>query len=184
MIIDYVNNGSVVVPQRSNPDGDLGYDIVATSDPKIVGEIRFTREGVNYYKSIQYIEYETDLYMAPQKEYSARGTEKKYHILVAPRSSISKTNLLLANSVAIVDNGFRGHLKLRMKYVVQPEDLIVLGSENHCGLANKVNQDKIYKKGDRIGQLVVYKNIDAFFNPVGKLSESSRGVGGFGSSGV
>jgi dUTPase len=180
MIIDYVNNGSVVVPQRANPDGDLGYDLVATEEPTIVGEKIFSDNKFDYYSNISYIEYKTSLFIEPKEEINWRGTTKKYHTLVFPRSSISKTNLTLLNSVGIIDSGYKNQVMLRFGVRFQPEDL----NFSYGLIAGRLNKEKIYKKGDRIGQLVVYKNIDAFFNPVEKLSESSRGVGGFGSSGV
>lgn len=183
MIINYLKNDLVTVPKRAKT-GDLGYDIVATSDPIIVGE-SYTMQsfyGVDtntYYSSIDYIEYETSLFMSPQNDVSQRGNERKYHILGFPRSSISKYWLTLLNSVPILDQNFRGHVKLRFGYRFQPKDLVIVNNAFFI----KMTQDKIYKKGDKIAQLVPYKNIDANFIGVDELDNTDRGEGGFGSTG-
>lgn len=153
--------------------GDAGYDIIASSNPKIVGR----KASKNLYYDIQYIEYDTDLIIAPSKS---------FHTYVFPRSSISKTNLLLANSVAVIDNGYRGTIKLRFKYVFQPIDFVITNDD----IAGEVDFSKIYKKGDRIGQLVFSPTTLARIIPNLKITDEScaeisteRGEGGFGSSG-
>jgi len=70
--VDYIN-----FPARV---GDAGYDIIAASEPNIVGTIAYGP----YWQKIDYIEYDTGLQIAP---------EKGYHTLVVPRSSISNFNL-------------------------------------------------------------------------------------------
>lgn len=144
--------------------GDAGYDIIAASDPVIVG----TKQLGYYYSNISYIEYDTDLVIQP---------EANYHTLIFPRSSISKTNLVLANSIGLVDNGYRGTLKLRFKYIPQPDDYTV----GHGGLLLEVSN--IYKKGDKIGQLVFAKTISPEIQLVSGFSQTDRSEGGFGSSG-
>lgn len=147
--------------------GDAGYDIIAASEPKIVGTIAY---GSSWQK-IDYIEYDTGLQIAP---------EKGYHTLVVPRSSISKTNLFLRNSVGLIDNGYRGTIKLRFGYIFQPCDMVIDGSQLIC----EVNPNTIYKKGDRIGQLVFAKTIEPRELIIGLLDETQRGKKGFGSTGV
>lgn len=83
--------------------------------------------------------------------------------LVFPRSSISKTDHSLRNSVGVIDAGYRGEIKLRMSSPV-------LGSD--C-----------YGIGDRIGQLLILKLPWVEIEEVKELSPSSRGEGGFGSTG-
>jgi dUTPase len=96
-----------------------------------------------------------------------------------PRSSISKTNLFLRNSVGLIDNGYRGTIKLRFGYIFQPYDMIVDGGKLVC----EVDADKIYKKYDKIGQLVFTKTIEPTDWEVGALNQTQRGTGGFGSTG-
>lgn len=160
-----VNNQELVCPPAYL--GDAGHDIFAMSDPRIEG----VQVAENFFSSISYIEYDTDLIIAP---------DAKYHTYVFPRSSISKTNLILANSVAVIDNGYRGTIKLRFKYVMQPNDMYLKNDQFAC----EVDLSKIYKLGERIGQLVFVETTNA------RLIESSslprrtdRKDGGFGSSG-
>lgn len=81
--------------------------------------------------------------------------------LIFPRSSISKTGQRLLNSVGVIDSGYRGEIKVRM---------------NH---SNK----KAYREGDRIAQLVIMETPKIVIEEVDDLSDSSRGSGGFGSTG-
>jgi dUTP pyrophosphatase len=156
---DYINTPANV--------GDAGWDIIAQSEPKIIG----ARAYGPYWKNIEYIEYDTGLEIAP---------EEGYHTLVMPRSSISKTNLFLRNSVGLIDNGYRGTIKLRFGYIFQPNHLIIHQDQLICEL----DDSKIYKKRDRIGQLVFAKTIEPSDISAGTLEETQRGEGGFGSSGL
>lgn len=83
--------------------------------------------------------------------------------LLFPRSSISKHALLMANSVGVVDSGYRGEIIFKFK--------------------NTGDQKQIYKVGDRVGQLVIlpYPNIEPVFDEINENTD--RGVGGFGSTG-
>lgn len=176
---------NLTVPARANKD-DLGYDIIAASEPKIIGELspisKFDGEkNILYYKSIDYIEYETNLFISPQKAINWRGVERKFHSLIFSRSSISKYWLSLANNVAIIDNGYTGQIKLRYRYLFQPSDLIQLLDGGPFFIT--LNENKIYKIGDKIAQLVPYKNIDIDFEIVDNLDETTRNTGGFGSTG-
>jgi len=147
--------------------GDAGYDVIAASDPIIVGKTQLTV----YYSSIDYIEYDTELVIAP---------ESKFHTYAFPRSSISKTNLVMANSIGLIDNGYRGTIKFRFKYLPQPEDYII----GHGGLLIQINESKIYKKGDKIGQLVFSETLSPNLNLVESFEDTTRNSGGFGSTGL
>lgn len=165
------------VPSRANKD-DLGYDIIATSEPKIVGSL-VAGLNKNNYHNIDYIEYDTNLAIAPQKDINWRGVERKFHSIVFPRSSITKYNLILKNGLGLIDASYRNTIKLRYYYAFQPSDL-----RFEDGLFSvSVNFDKIYKIGDKIAQLVPYKNIDIDFELVDSLDETERNTGGFGSTG-
>jgi len=158
-----------------------GYDIVAIDDPVIVGE-SITKEGDFFplYHHIDYIEYHTALYISPldaSPEFTHHNRET-YHTLLHPRSSIRKYNLVLANSIGLIDNDYRGELILCFKYIWQPEDF-VMESGSFLG---KINREKIYKKGDKIGQLVAEKTNPTEFVLVNELDATARGRGGFGSS--
>ena len=104
-----------------------------------------------------YVEYDTGI---------AAEIPEGYVGLLFPRSSISKTSLVLANSVGVVDSSYRGTIKFRFKNIAK-----------HHKTAH------IYTIGDRIGQLVIipYPSIESV--EVKELSETDRGEGGFGSTG-
>ncbi len=150
--------------------GDAGYDIIAFEDPKIIGQE--IRKGV--YSSIDYIQYETNVSVAPENE-------SEFYSLVYPRSSVSKYNLILANSVGVIDSGYRETIKLRFKYICQPQDFTV--SHDDMRFYTGINKEKIYKKGDKIGQLAWMSHNKPFVEFIENLPPSERGPGGFGSTG-
>jgi len=84
--------------------------------------------------------------------------------LLFPRSSNSKKDLLLANSVGVVDSGYRGPIQARFKKVLD-------------------HPVKVYKKGDKVCQLIVmpYPQITAEW--ADELSDTERGDGAFGHTG-
>ncbi|MCP4754207.1 MAG: dUTP pyrophosphatase [Proteobacteria bacterium] len=90
-----------------------------------------------------------------------------YYTELYPRSSIYKVDFIMANSVGIIDTGYRGILYLPMRYV---------GNGNGRDEAEKLI-------GHRVGQLVLRKLEPFHIQIVGDLSESERGGKGFGSSG-
>lgn len=83
--------------------------------------------------------------------------------LLFPRSSNAKKDLLLTNSVGVIDSGYRGQITFKFK---------------SC-----VGTDNIYQLGDRVGQIIImpYPNIE--FEEVEELTETERGIGGYGSTG-
>ena len=171
-------------------DRATGYDVVATSEPEIVGE----KNENGTYKRIDYIQYKTNLKVAVQKEeksltgFSVELTD--YDILAFPRSSVSKYNLQLANSIGLIDADYRGELLLRFNYLWQPQDYNVYTHESgdavkgelYTYIGGKINTDKIYKKGDKICQLKVTKVENVNFELVNELDSTNRGEGGFGST--
>lgn len=85
--------------------------------------------------------------------------------LVFPRSSISKKDLSLANSVGVIDAQYRGEIKLRFR------DSEVNFLYDYYGV------------GDRIGQIMIIPRPSVTFTQVQELGNTIRGNGGFGSSG-
>ena len=102
-----------------------------------------------------------------------------------PRSSIYKTPLTFTNSVGIIDAGYRGNIKVALRYNVDFRGLKkILESNIH----------NIYKLQDEcIYTLPEYTRIAQICTPdlsplreikvVGGLDNTERGVGGFGSTG-
>ena len=86
---------------------------------------------------------------------------KAYYLF--PRSSISKSPLRLANSIGLIDAGYRGEL---------------------IGMVDNIyDKDFQVKRGERYFQLVAVDSSPVEFELVDELSVSSRGEGGFGSTG-
>ncbi len=84
-----------------------------------------------------------------------------------PRSSIRDTGLVLPNSPGTLDSNFRGEVTATFYKVIKSR--------------------KPYKVGDRIFQIVINEAIakpwDIQFVEAETLSDSSRGTGGYGSTG-
>lgn len=173
-----------MLPKRATPRS-TGRDIIATSEPEIVGEkVKVDGSELNFYKSINYIQYRTNLFTSVQMDDVC-----DYDILGFPRSSISKYNLMLANSICLIDADYRGEILLRFKYIWQPEDFYNLPSVMeplfpYNSVLGVPNVNKIYKKGDTICQLKVTRIEDVTFELVDSLDSTERGVGGFGSTTV
>lgn len=94
--------------------------------------------------------------------------------LLFPRSSNTKKDLILGNSVGVLDSGYRGEVVLKFK-------------KNYRHAYNKsdeiVMRDIVdYSVGDRIGQIIIMPHPQVEFNLVDELSSSDRGVGAFGST--
>lgn len=83
--------------------------------------------------------------------------------LIFPRSSIRNMGLELSNSVGVIDAGYRGEIQATF---------------NKNGI-----KDEIYNVGDRIMQIIIVPHPIVQFVEVDELTESSRGKGGFGSTG-
>jgi dUTP pyrophosphatase len=114
-----------------------------------------TAVEVNNSSMNNFIEYDTGL--------SIEIPEGHVGLLFA-RSSVSKTSLVLANSVGVIDSGYRGSVKVRFKHV-----------EN--GFV------KPYSVGERVAQLIILPYPKVEIEEVKDLSDSDRGQGGFGSTG-
>lgn len=89
--------------------------------------------------------------------------------LLFPRSSNTKKDLILGNSVGVIDSGYRGEVVFKFRPVMPLERDIEFGPRE-------------YEIGDRIGQIVIMPVPQIEFNLVDELSTSDRGVGGFGST--
>jgi len=121
-----------------------------------------------------------------------------HHALLHPRSSISKYDLLLCNSIGLVDQGYRGELVCRFK-IVPPVKLerMRVGDTSTCqafvrysGVGATISgtgepnwTPKLYRKGDRIAQIVIAQTPKVSIE-YGEIStDTQRSTGGFGSSG-
>ena len=81
-----------------------------------------------------------------------------------PRSGLAfKHGIMLTNSPGLIDAGYRGELRV--------------------SLYNSGAETFVVAVGERIAQLVVQRVEEPDFVVVDELGETSRGEGGFGSSG-
>jgi len=110
-------------------------------------------------------------------------------MLLYPRSSIIKKNLILANSVGVIDSGYRGTIKVCFRYLIQPEDMKVVEGKSFRGkeakgIVSSIDPNKVYQEGDKIAQLLPCKHNDLMINYVDEINSTERGSGGFGSTGI
>ena len=88
-----------------------------------------------------------------------------YEAQVRPRSGLAaKKGITVLNSPGTIDADYRGEIGVI--------------------LVNLSNEDFTIENGERIAQLVIAKHERAVFEVVENLSETERGEGGFGSTGV
>ena len=130
-------HSDAVIPTYAK-SGDAGMDLVAT---KIISNTTFD------------VTYGTDI---------ALEIPKGFVGLVFPRSSIRKYELILSNSVGVIDSGYRGELQATFKTT---------------GFRPK------YEVGDRGAQIMIIPHPPIEFEEAAELSDTERGEGGFGSTG-
>jgi dUTP pyrophosphatase len=131
-----------VTPSYAMP-GDAGLDLTAiqyTVDPE--------HNFINYYTGL------------------AVEIPQGYVGLLFPRSSVSKTDLSLANSVGVIDSGYRGEIIFRYKFK---------RNEHFASMRR-------FKEGDRVGQLLIIPYPTIELEEVAELSSTERDTGGFGST--
>ncbi|MCW4577128.1 dUTP diphosphatase [Bacillus paranthracis] len=92
-----------------------------------------------------------------------------YELQVRPRSGITR-NTKLRVVLGTVDSGYRGEVGVLVDNTERP---ISLNMQAH-----------VIEKGTRIAQGVIAPVVTANFVEVEELSDSERGVGGFGSTGT
>jgi dUTP pyrophosphatase len=83
--------------------------------------------------------------------------------LLIPRSSISRTPLRMSNSIGLIDGGYRGEIIAMVDNI----------------------KDRLYvtRRGERLFQLVALDGSPIEYELREELSPTSRGIGGFGSTG-
>lgn len=132
-------------------DGDAGYDIgfVSHSQDGIPSGLYDEHGNLVYYTGLAI---EMPVSPIPNTTMTA---------FCFPKSSISKKDLFLTNSVGTVDFGYRGEISAKFK---------------HTG-----NISNIFKQGESICQLIfmpVFNNMDIEF--VDELSKTDRGTKSYG----
>lgn len=133
-------NPDAIIPSYAK-EGDAGMDLTA---------ITIDNDPNGFYT-----EYGTGLAMEIPEGHAG---------FIFPRSSASKTSQIQANCVGVIDSGYRGEIKVRLKNLGNPE--------------------KLYVVGDRIAQIIIMSVPQVIFEETDQLSETVRGDGGFGSTGL
>ncbi|AOW08673.1 dUTP diphosphatase [Flavobacterium gilvum] len=88
-----------------------------------------------------------------------------YEAQVRPRSGLAaKNGITVLNAPGTIDADYRGEIGVI--------------------LVNLSNTPFVVENGERIAQLIIAKHERAEWNEVHELTETSRGAGGFGSTGV
>ena len=170
------------LPKYAHP-GDLGMDVKAVS--------------VEYNKEKDVYIYHTGL---------ACETKKNVGLLEFVRSSNYKTDCYLTNHVGVIDSAeYRGEIQFRFKNRTSMAVRIEMSALREWAMLPWYKRiftsyeeiyEKYYKKipeyaieympyeiGDKIGQFVVIEVPEVSVKQAKKLSETSRGEGGHGSTG-
>ncbi|MEC2708113.1 dUTP diphosphatase [Bacillus thuringiensis] len=92
-----------------------------------------------------------------------------YELQVRPRSGMTR-NTKLRVVLGTVDSGYRGEVGVLV--------------DNIESVKGNLMSSQLIEKGTRIAQGVIAPVVKAHFVEVDELSESDRGTGGFGSTGV
>lgn len=98
--------------------------------------------------------------------------------LLFPRSSNTKKDLILGNSVGVIDSGYRGEVVFKFKPIARYDELL----DGKFRINDWYDDNQQYEIGDRIGQIIIMPYPQIEFNLVDELSTTDRGVGGFGST--
>ena len=132
--------------------GDSGVDIIFTKDQIVeCNKVTMVQTGI----SVQLIDSE--------------GTSLSS--LLMPRSSIVKTPLMLANSVGLLDAGYRGEIFVPLRCFVDKSHPSTLNDSNY-----QINF------GDRLVQIVSPNLSNMTVEIVEELEKTERGEKGFGST--
>lgn len=134
-------------------EGDCGVDLVVPMTQEI-GTSDVTKIGLGI---------QCALYKSYTKSKDKVCISKPY--MLVPRSSISSTPLSMANSIGIIDPGYRGQ--------------IIAAVRNHT--PNTYNTFTV-AEGTRLFQIVAFDGKPIKVKLVDELSTTLRGEGGFGST--
>lgn len=142
---------------KNNKFMDSGFDLFVGND--IVIDSLFKTNMVDLGVRAELIECKTTTSCKP----------KTIPFYLYPRSSMSKTPLMLANHTGIIDAGYRGNLMVALRSLYFDND--------NC---------YTIKSGTRLFQICDPKLRPIYVQMVdeSELSNTERGVGGFGSTGV
>lgn len=161
-------NINAVIPKYSL-NGDAGLDLTATS---------------RHFDEFGNVHYGTGL---------AFSIPEGYVGLLFPRSSNAKKDLIMSNSVGVLDSNYRGEVTFKFKpsgvffdddfslesgTVTDSFDKIIFPDPKKYGVTHEN-----YEVGDRVGQIIILPYPKIEFIESDDLGETNRGDGGYGSTG-
>ncbi len=157
-----------VIPTKAH-NTDTGYDLTFIGVEKIVGDVIFFKTGLSLEPS------------------------KGYYFEVVPRSSISKLPLVMANSVGVIDESYRGevlvpvrvthqYMGTELRSAVFPGGLVNIFNSKPVTIENVANL--ILDNKPCLFQAILKKRLDCSFEIQSDLNDTERADGGFGSSDV
>jgi dUTP pyrophosphatase len=155
-----------VLPTRAH-ETDSGWDLTVTGIDKIKGDTIFFKTG---------------LQVKPPAG---------HYFEVYPRSSISPLPFMLANSVGVIDESYRGELIVAIRVLHSSMGTSSERDTYPSGMVNALDArpasitevaNLILGKKPKIAQMILRKRLDTSFEEVEELDETDRGSGGFGSS--
>ena len=130
---------------KNHHNGDSGIDLILSENQVING-------GIDH---VETLDFKVQCEMV-----DSNNNNVSYYLY--PRSSISKTPFMMANSVGIIDAGYRGNIMAKIR--------------NFSSSAQNIS------KGDKLFQICAPDLKPIMVKVVNELSETSRGSGGFGST--
>lgn len=159
---------NAVMPTRAH-ESDTGYDLTFIGYTKIVSDTIYFRTGIS---------------LSPPSG---------YYFEVVPRSSISGLPLMMANSVGVIDEHYRGEILVPVKVMHNnmglgfekthmPSGVVNIFGLKPSTMTEVANQILIHKP--KLFQLILRKKEDTTFVQVDNLEQTERGNGGFGSTDV
>ena len=153
-----------LVPEAKTPlkayEYDAGFDLYA----------------ISIEKKDKYIEYKTGI---------AFEIPKGYVGLVFPRSSITKYDLMLKNSVGVIDSGYLGEILCRFHNTIEDDSTIKIQYGSFWDeIKNPYPMNKLYEVDDRIVQIIFLKLPEISLVETEEFDKTERGEDGFGSTGL
>lgn len=139
----------------NRPEDNAGFDVFTSTDVSVTKTVEFIPFGI----SVRLLRVE------PMPHGGSNDVLKTdSHFYLMPRSSIYKSGLIMANSAGVIDKSYRGELKAPVW---------------------SMTGDSAVRTGERLFQIVApdmgwIRNVRL----VDALPDTSRGAGGFGSTGA
>lgn len=108
-----------------------------------------------------------------------------YVLYICMRSGIGfKTTLRQSNGIGVIDSDYRGEVSMLFDNISKPHRKFFFRHPPHWNINANRSGTYVIRKGDRICQGIIAPVIQANFIQSEALTETERGSGGFGHTGV